>query len=394
MSDEIKLPSTISGDGRVFVSSLLRTLKGLFGDVQEVDSAINKITNPSSNVVKPTKPTNFIVSFNVDGAEWQWDYDDNINIDLFELRENNNPGSEIGLLDRVRTTKSTVIPSVRSGTVFLYARWMNGLYSDPVTIQYNKAIPLVPGNISISKIFQGFVVTCDPIPDNCIGATFRVNGEDFFSPNPSFTYNAVFGEFIVYVAYRDIFGDGVRSLSQSVIMESQIKETEITNQSISTPKIATNAITAEKVAANAITAVKIAANTITGDKLTVDSITTRELSVDAVNAENIKAGAITANKIAASSITGDKIYGDTITGDKLVVNSITSDKIAAQSITADKIAAGAITAQSLGVTELSAITAKIGTLRTATTGARTEIKDNLIEVYDANNVLRVRMGVW
>ena len=40
------------------------------------------------------------------------------------------------------------------------------------------------------------------------------------------------------------------------------------------------------------------------------------------------------------------------------------------------------------------ITAKIGELKTADTGARTVIKDNLIEVYEENNVLRVRMGVW
>ena len=58
------------------------------------------------------------------------------------------------------------------------------------------------------------------------------------------------------------------------------------------------------------------------------------------------------------------------------------------------IQAGAVTADKLSVDSLSAITATIGTLRTKTSGARTEIHDNLIEVYDENNVLRVRMGVW
>ena len=63
-------------------------------------------------------------------------------------------------------------------------------------------------------------------------------------------------------------------------------------------------------------------------------------------------------------------------------------------MTADKIQAGAVTADKMDVTSLSAITARIGELKTADTGARTVIKDNLIEVYDENNVLRVRMGVW
>lgn len=51
-------------------------------------------------------------------------------------------------------------------------------------------------------------------------------------------------------------------------------------------------------------------------------------------------------------------------------------------------------ASKINVESLSAISATIGTLRTATSGARLEIKDNLLEVYDSNNVLRVRMGVW
>ena len=58
------------------------------------------------------------------------------------------------------------------------------------------------------------------------------------------------------------------------------------------------------------------------------------------------------------------------------------------------IDAKAITSRELNVDSLSAITATIGTLRTKTSGARTEIHDNLVEVYDDNNVLRVRLGVW
>lgn len=58
------------------------------------------------------------------------------------------------------------------------------------------------------------------------------------------------------------------------------------------------------------------------------------------------------------------------------------------------LAAKAVTADKLAVTSLSAITARIGKLETATSGARTVIQDNLIQVFDSNNMLRVRMGVW
>ena len=62
-------------------------------------------------------------------------------------------------------------------------------------------------------------------------------------------------------------------------------------------------------------------------------------------------------------------------------------------IARDMIQANAIDATKISVSNLSSICATIGTLRTASTGARVEIKDNLIEVYD-NNRLRVRIGVW
>ena len=65
-------------------------------------------------------------------------------------------------------------------------------------------------------------------------------------------------------------------------------------------------------------------------------------------------------------------------------NIVTNRMLQANSISADK----------LNVTSLSALSATIGTLRTKESGARVEIKDNLIEVYDENNKLRVRMGVW
>ena len=77
-----------------------------------------------------------------------------------------------------------------------------------------------------------------------------------------------------------------------------------------------------------------------------------------------------------------------------LATQIDSDQIKTGAITTDKLDVGAVTAAKIDVTELSAITGTIGLLRTATTGARTEIEDNEIRVYDSNNVLRVRLGVW
>ncbi|KQV99964.1 phage tail fiber protein [Rhizobacter sp. Root1221] len=51
-----------------------------------------------------------------------------------------------------------------------------------------------------------------------------------------------------------------------------------------------------------------------------------------------------------------------------------------------------VTPGGISTPSLAALSATIGTLRTATTGARTEITDNVIKVYDANNVVRVKIG--
>ena len=46
------------------------------------------------------------------------------------------------------------------------------------------------------------------------------------------------------------------------------------------------------------------------------------------------------------------------------------------------------------INSLSALSANIGHFKSAQTGARLEIKDSVLLVYDANNRLRVRLGVW
>lgn len=92
---------------------------------------------------------------------------------------------------------------------------------------------------------------------------------------------------------------------------------------------------------------------------------------------------ITKINIADGTILLDGKYVH-VTGDTQIDGNVITNNMLAGSISADKMA----------VDSLSAITAKIGELKTADTGARTVIKDNLIEVYDSNDVLRVRMGVW
>lgn len=66
--------------------------------------------------------------------------------------------------------------------------------------------------------------------------------------------------------------------------------------------------------------------------------------------------------------------------------------IQAASILTDAIAVGAVKAAQIDVTELSALTARIGTLRTSTVGERVELSDNGVRTFDGTGLVRVKLG--
>ena len=103
-------------------------------------------------------------------------------------------------------------------------------------------------------------------------------------------------------------------------------------------------------------------------------------------------GTITETQIATDAITAPKIKAGEITSAKLYSGAVEADRIQA-----NNISAGSITTAKLASTQISAMFATIGTLRTATTGGRVEISDNVIKVYDASSTsattgLRVKIG--
>lgn len=103
-------------------------------------------------------------------------------------------------------------------------------------------------------------------------------------------------------------------------------------------------------------------------------------------------GTITTTQITDDAITTAKIAANAITASEIAANAVTATAIATDAVTANKIQAGAVTAAKISVTQLDAIAATIGVLRTATTGARVEIRDNVIKGYDSSNNLLFKIG--
>lgn len=231
--------------------------------------------------------------------------------------------------------------------------------------------------------------------------------------------------------------DSTNSTVSGLAGKFPVQAVDIGNDQITAPKILANSVTTEKLAALAVTAGKIAALAIEADKI----------AANAVTAEKIVALAVTTEKLAALAVTIDKLAVNSVSADKIVANAITADKIAALAITAAKIAANTITADKMNISQLSALTANMGTLtagtlqttpgttprvvisssgvfpfwmgngsvseangvlyfdtsgnatfkgklsvKSASSGARLEIDNDVIRVYDEGGTLRVKLG--
>lgn len=356
-----------------------------FADAPSVDIEIR------GSVLIPAAPTQFFLTWGADGPLWEWQFIDNGYIDYFELRMDQRPGTwNENLLDCTRNANSIVKPPTRSGTAYLYIRNIYGMYSQPAAHTFNVSVPAKPSDPTLEMTLDGVVISMDPLPAGCSGYVLQItdysdNTDTFETTNSQFTYFQFSGTLSVKYAFVDINGQGAWSNEVSGdVADGNVTASRIADGAIIESKIYAGAVTAGKIAANAVTAAKIQANAVTADKINAGAVTT----------EKLNASAVTAAKIAADAVTTEKIMAGSIVTEKIGANAVTTAKIAANAVTAQQIAANSVTADKISVQQLSAICATIGLLRTATSGARMELESNQLRIYDSNNVLRVRLGIW
>lgn len=187
---------------------------------------------------------------------------------------------------------------------------------------------------------------------------------------------------------------GTAAVGSAAIQDAAITNAKIANLAVDSAKIADLAVGTAKVNNAAITTAKIADASITNAKIGLASIATA----------NIQDAAITTAKIVDANITAAKIADASITSAKIADANITSAKIADAAITDAKIS-GAIQSTNYvggtsgwqinktGTAEFNSGTFR-GTIdvKSAASGARLEIKNNVIKVFDASGVLRVQIG--
>lgn len=174
-------------------------------------------------------------------------------------------------------------------------------------------------------------------------------------------------------------------IKQAFIYDAVITTAKIENLAVSNAKIADAAITTAKIEDATITTAKIADAQITTAKIADAQITNAKIanaSIDNAKILNLDATKITTGTINAARINADEIAANIVNFDaaKITTGVIDTARIADASISAAKI------------NSLSLVGTGTFDVKTANTGARIEMTNEAIKVFDANGVLRVQLG--
>lgn len=392
--------------------------KDIWGMTSSRDLAPSKSLLVAMKTTIPNVPDGLNITFGK-AAVLTWKEVTNADVAYYEARIDNNPGAETqGMLVRTNALSASVGLTSRQGRIYLFARSAQGKYSEPAVLAYNKPLPKKPNAPVVSPKLGGMAITTEAIPADCLMVNVYIdaggNGESksLRSENNLLSYLCGAGVYDVSVAFIDMFGEGPRSNASTCTVKIVVDESMIKDESISLSKVDNNLKQVFNTAipdmqkgitqnSDSITALvkdgKGYASAIAQNSTSITAVVTNLNSKDgyknytalsqlgdAINLRVEKNDVINQINLTSETTTIDgkhlHVTGDTVFDKNVIVSGM--------------IQSGAVTADKLSVDSLSAITATIGTLRTKTSGARTEIHDNLIEVYDENNVLRVRMGVW
>lgn len=202
------LPTVVKGDGR-YLMTLLRQF--LTETAREVNLA-NGFTAEeikSDGTSKVPDVRNFHLTFDRLGGLLEWDHTSKLDdLAYYEIRTNQNVGSDVGLLERTRENTSTKMPLTYVGHVYCFTVLKNKERSAGTVITYTKARPVAPTDLALTKDQQGVIISFLAIPLDCIGANVYVNDEKYSVTDNLFLYTG--GEVIktVRVAYYDQFGEG------------------------------------------------------------------------------------------------------------------------------------------------------------------------------------------
>lgn len=382
--DQVVIPQAIVGDTYLIAVCT----KDEWGESTSPDTSPQLKILVALKTEIPNTPDGFGIDFGA-VCTASWKEVTNTDVAFYEIRTDQSPGAETsGLLVRTNNLSAILPLTERSGTLYLYAKSAIGKYSTPAILQYNKQPPKKPNPPVLTSTIGGFGLTAEAIPKDCAGMNIYISGTDgqktIKTENNSYSYTCGAGIYDVSIAYYDLFGEGEKSGESRVVVKVSISKEMLEDEAVSLAKV--DALVKQKLNDGEIAKQNVATVVSNLGNLMLAKANYSAIAqmTDAINLRVQKGDVINQINLSPTTTTIDGKYLH-VTGQTVFDNNvIVSRMLAAKAVTADKLA----------VTSLSAITARIGKLETATSGARTVIQDNLIQVFDGNNRLRVRMGVW
>lgn len=375
----------------------------VFGNVETPDSSAKTSILVALSTEIPNTPENISIAIG-DYFTVKWDEVRNADIKYYEVRLDNQAGVDnSNFIARVSDASCTTnAVQERKGSVYVFAVSAYGKVSAPAKEDYSFEAPKTP-EIIVDARFQGLECHVNSIPANCIGVHWYISGTQYAydekTSNLSLFKSLSAGVYDVKACYYDYFGNGPFSGQIMSSVKATIDNSLLAAEAISTDKL--DAAT-KKALEDAKEAAKLNGNVYTKTETdnqisnTMANFKNGELKSYATITQMNDAISLAVKDVDVDGntvLTKINLADGTILLDGKYIHITGNTKVDGSIITNDMLAGG-ITADKIMVNSLSAICATIGTLRTSTSGARTEIQDNLIEVYDSNNVLRVKMGVW
>lgn len=375
-------------------------VEDIYGAYEDPDSARQVSLTVQTKAVTPNAPESVSVKFGGDIVV-KWDFVGNADVRYYEVRLDANPGV-VGANFLGRTTSNSLVINLtkRSGTIYVYAYGANKIYSVPGSVTYNLSKPPQPKPPELIANINSLTIRTT-IPDTCHGMYIYINNEPkIYHNNGSYTYVGKPGIYDVAITYVDAIGESDKSPTVSESIRAYIDPDLIEAGSISTKKLdaATNkalddakqtakdlGVLSGNVYSKTETDNQIStslSNFKDGDLKSYATITQMQDAISlAVKDIDIDGNEIlTKINIADGTILLDGKYIH-ITGDAKIDDNLITNNMLAGSITGDKILAKAITTDKLNINGGK------------TSGARIEVVDNLITVYDDNNIARVKLGL-
>lgn len=340
----------------------------------------------------PNTPQGFSVRF-ADRAYFAWLEVTNADIDYYEVRMDKNPGVAEGQLVRNNNTTADALLQQRDGTLYLYAHNPIKGYSAPAMLSYSLPVPVMPSNVVVKASMGTLQVQFAPVPSGCRGANVYIDNNVYYVTNNVFSIGLDAGIYNVSVAYVDMIGEGPRTDEQMVTVKVLISKEMLADEAITSDKLDAAVKEALQKGVDANDATVNIVKSLNNEEGSTQYTALTQLS-DAIQLKVNKDDIINQINMSPTTTTIDGKYFH-VTGETVFDNNvIASGMIQANAISSDKLQSSSVTADKLRVDSLSAVSANIGLLRTSASGARVEIQNNLIQVFDSNGRLRVRLGVW